>query len=284
MSRVEPRQVILNEFDRLWIGPQEPDLLLAALQVARVHYPELDVTREIKRVNALGRQAHSRVADASDEHERLLRLNAFLFDEMGFRGNREDYYDPRNSCLNDVIDRRTGIPISLSVLYMAVGQRAGLTLKGIGLPAHLVVHYEARDPDQQAYVDPFYQQILPDRDACQRLISRIIGRPVTLSDRDFQPQPVRDIILRMLANLKGAYLRQGDFEHTIEVMDRILILLPNNAQQWRDRGLLLYHQGSYSQASFDLTRALWLAELPSEQQQQIESVLEHIEAVRLRLN
>jgi regulator of sirC expression with transglutaminase-like and TPR domain len=276
--------VAVREFEALWAREQEPDLLRAALRLAWIQYPELDLAEQEAEVEHLAHLATQRLAGSPTEHTSLLRLNHFFFDEFGFRGDLLDYYDPRNSFLNDVIDRRTGIPISLSALYMAVGTRAGLTLNGIGLPAHFVVRHEATDPAWRVYVDVFNRQVLPNREACRRLVSRIAGRSITLEEQVFLPQSVRDIILRMLANLKGAYLRLNDFLHAVAVLDLILVLQPEDPQQWRDRGLLHYQLDNYDQASFDLQRYLWLVEDVQDKTEQVTQALETIQRLRMRLN
>lgn len=274
----------LSEFEALWTSPDEPDILIAAAHLARIGYPDLAIAAIEEEVEHIAQRAAQRLADAPTNHARLLRLNHFLFEEMGLRGDLVDYYDPRNSFLNDVLSRRTGIPISLSVLYMAVGRRVGLAISGIGLPAHFVVRHEADDPMHRVYVDPFHRQILPNREACRRLISRITGRDVQLSDNDFVSQTTRQIIVRMLANLKVCYLRRHDFAHTLTVMDYLLLLLPADAHQWRDRGLLHYQMGNYRQAHFDLTRSLWLSEETDDQREQIRRTHEHVQELLARLN
>lgn len=274
----------LREFDSLWAGSEQPDLLEAALHVARIGYPDLDLAAVAARVEHLAELAAARLADAPSEHMQLLRFNHFFFEELAFRGEQVDYYSPINSFLNVVLDRRSGIPISLSVLFMAIGQRTGLHLSGIGLPAHFVVRHDAADPAQRIYIDPFNRQVLPNREACRRLISRISGREVTLDDEAFAPQPVQAIVLRMLANLKGAYVRAQDFAQAVAVLDRILLLQPDDGRQWRDRGLLHYQLGNLRQASIDLTRYLWLAGEDDERQQEAANVLQRIHERMLSLN
>ncbi len=274
----------ISEFEALWVGHGEPDLLVAAMHLARIGYPDLDLAALEAEVEHMAQLGAQRLVSAPTDHARLLRLNHFMFEEMGLRGDLVDYYDPRNSFLNDVLSRRTGIPISLSVLYMAVGRRVGLAISGIGLPAHFVVRHETDDPMHRVYVDPFHRQILPNREACRRLISRITGRDVQLSESDFQPQTTRQIIVRMLANLKTCYLRRHDFAQTLVVMDHLLLLLPDDAHQWRDRGLLHYQTGNYRQAHFDLTRYLWLSDETDDQQDQIKRTHAHVQELLARLN
>lgn len=273
-----------SEFEQLWAGSSQPDVLFAALHLARIGNPSLDLSETLAQVEHLAKLAALRLAGSPNEHTQLLRLNHFLFEEMGFRGEVVDYYDPRNSFLDEVLSRRTGIPIALSVLYMGVGQRVGLEISGIGLPAHFVVRHEVGDPMHRVYVDPFHGQVLPNREACRRLISRITGRDVQLDESVFLPQTTHQIIVRMLANLKSSYLRRHDFAHTLDVMDHLLILLPDDAQQWRDRGLVHYQTGNYKQADFDLTRYFWLSDEADEQRSQLSRTHEQIQELLARLN
>lgn len=274
----------LYDFDRLWTGSHEPDLLEAALHVARIGCPDLDSAAEIERVAELAGAARARLAGARDEQSALLRFNDYFFAELGFHGERLDYYHPRNSFVNVVLDRRSGIPITLAVLYMALGQRAGLHFSGIGLPAHFVVRYEALEPAQRTYIDPFSGELLADRAACRALVSRISGHEVQLAEDAFAPQPPRSIILRMLANLKGAYVRLHDFPMAAAVLDRILLLLPDDGHQWRDRGLLHYQLGNLQQGGFDLARYLWLASEDDKRQNEAAGLLQRIHESLFKLN
>lgn len=274
----------LRDFDRLWTGSHEPDLLEAALHVARIGCPNQDNATEIERVADLAGAARERLAGARDEQSALLRFNDYFFAELGFHGERLDYYHPRNSFVNVVLDRRSGIPITLAVLYMAIGQRAGLRFSGIGLPVHFVVRYEALDPAQRVYIDPFSGQLLPDRAACRALVSRVTGHEVRLEEDVFAPQPARSMVLRMLANLKGAYVRLQDFPMAVDVLDRILLLLPEDGHQWRDRGLLHYQLGNLHQASFDLARYLWLASEDDKRLNEAAGLLQRIHESLFRLN
>lgn len=273
----------VDEFAALWTG-REPDLLTAAVHLARIGYPDLNMAETMEQVEHLGDLAALRLEGAPNEHTRLLRFNHFMFEEMGFRGELTDYYNPRNSFLNDVLVRRTGLPIALSVLMIVVGGRAGLRISGIGLPAHFVVRHEATDPRHRVYVDPYHRQILPNREACRRLVSRIMGEEVQLDESAFQPQTTKQIIVRMLANLKGAYLRRYDFEHALTVIDHLLTLLPGDARQWRDRGLMHYQLGHLRQAEFDLGRYLWLSDEKEEGRERIAQTHAEIQELLARLN
>ena len=172
----------------------------------------------------------------------------FLFEEEGFRGNTEDYYDPRNSFLNDVLDRRLGIPITLSVVYVAVAARAGLDAAGVGLPGHFVVRAERRG--RHRLLDPFHGGTLLDRAACEALVARMRPGGGPLDPRWLAPVTTHQIFVRMLSNLKAVYSALGDWARALAAVERILLLVPDALEELRDRGTLHARlgQGSRSRA------------------------------------
>ncbi len=172
----------LHDFRGLVSG-SEIDLGGAALAVARIEYPDLVPEHSLTRLDELA--ARSAAAKLGDRRRAIERLRDFLFDEAGFRGNADDYYDPRNSCLNDVLDRQLGIPITLSVLIMEVGRRVGLEIQGIGLPGHFCVG--ARVGDELVLLDPFGGGRRLERDEAEAIASRAVGRQVELTDAHFVP-------------------------------------------------------------------------------------------------
>ena len=150
-----------------------------------------------------------RCAAISHPRKILGQINWALYIEEGYHGNRDDYYDPRNSYLNEVIDRKTGIPISLSVLYQAVAERLGLHLEGANLPTHFMLRFG--DPVQPLFIDAFHSGDILDRRGCERRLSELMGRPVELSESQLAPCPARTVVARMLRNLKAIALRTEDF-------------------------------------------------------------------------
>ncbi|HUG37441.1 MAG TPA: transglutaminase-like domain-containing protein, partial [Candidatus Limnocylindrales bacterium] len=179
------KDLALEAFARELAPPDEQiDLGRAALVMARVEYPELSVPAHVRQLDELA-EAAPRGARQGGEVERLHPLREYLFEEAGFAGNREDYYDPRNSFLNDVLDRRLGIPITLSLLLIEVGQRVGLALEGVGLPGHFIA--SARLPTGQILLDPFNGGAILTPDACAHLVERAVGRRVPLSPAAFAP-------------------------------------------------------------------------------------------------
>jgi regulator of sirC expression with transglutaminase-like and TPR domain len=219
--------------------PNEPvDLAELALHLARDEYPDLDVPTYLARLDALADELRPRLTGSLSA--RTAELSQLLFEEHGFAGNEGDYYNARNSYLNDVLDRRLGLPITLSVLAVAVGTRAGLDVVGVGLPGHFV----AKSSDASGHdilFDPFHGGQFLDADGCEQLVSAVTGRPFTLTAEATVPTPPGLIAARMLNNLKGVYLRGADFGRAARVMERLVQLDPDDPVQRRDLGVSLVH-------------------------------------------
>jgi regulator of sirC expression with transglutaminase-like and TPR domain len=211
------------------------DLGRAALAIARIEHPTLSVERELARLDELA--ARSAAADAGDPEVALERLLAFLFEDEGFRGNAEEYYDPRNSCLNDVLDRKLGIPITLSILTMEVGRRVGVDVEGVSLPGHFIVG--ARLGARRIFLDPFNGGAVLTPAQAAEVASRAVGRPVKLAETHWAPCAKRLILVRMLRNLKGIYARREDWPRALAVVDRLLVLDAESPVHLRDRGTVL---------------------------------------------
>lgn len=186
---------------------------------------------------------------AGDPLRRLHRLREFLFEEQGFRGNVEDYYDPRNSFFNDVLDRRLGIPITLSLLFVEVGRRLGLAIDGIGLPGHFIVGFDAGEC--RVLLDPFDGGAVLTPEGCQRLVARALGRTVRLQDQHFAVVTKRQFLIRMLDNLKGIYFKREAWDKALWVCDRLVVLDPENSCEVRDRGVALVSMGELPRAAAD---------------------------------
>ena len=215
------------------------DLAEAALLCAQDSYPDLDIRSQLDALEALAARLRSRLpADFSVTH-RLVALNNYLFSELGFSGDAETYYDPRNSFLNDVIERKTGIPITLSILYLEIGQRLGLKLKGVSFPGHFLV--KVRVSGGELVLDPFAGgRSLSEEDLRARLAQ--FTDPDTAKElplEDFlEAATPRQILARLLRNLKGIYLEAKQFDKALGVMNRLVILLPDVPEERRDRGLV----------------------------------------------
>jgi regulator of sirC expression with transglutaminase-like and TPR domain len=222
----------------------------AALAIAAEEYPGLDAGAYLARLDALGERVR-RVAGAGFRAASALRaLRQVLAEEEGFRGNDADYYDPRNSFLNEVLDRRLGIPISLSVTYVEVARRAGLTLHGVGVPGHFLAKYVSAS-GAEVFVDPFHGGEILSADECAaRFRARTGGRE--LERRWLEAVGARQILVRMLHNLRRIYGERKDDVRTYWVLDRILLLSPAHLGALRDRGLAAGRLGGAAAARRDL--------------------------------
>ena len=218
----------------------EIDLGRAALLIARAEYPDLDLRRYLLRLDELAQGARSREWEGSPL-KRLHRLRRFLFEEQGFRGNAEEYYDPRNSFLNDVLDRRVGLPITLCLVVMEVGRRLALSVDGIGLPGHFVVGFEAGH--EFLFLDPFHGGAILTPESCETVVSRALGHSVTLDASHFAPVTKVQLLTRMLHNLKTVYFKREEWAKALGALDRLRVLDPEAPGEGRDRGVVLAKLG-----------------------------------------
>ena len=221
------------EFQRLLRNDPGTDLVRIALEIARDAYPGLDPAPYEARIDALAARARERCAAVDKPRQVLGQINWVLFVEEGFQGNAGEYYDPRNSYLNEVLDRKTGIPISLSVLYWRLAERLGLAVAGLNLPAHFMLRVGLGD--SAVFVDPFHDGALLDRDGCRKQVARMLGQPVTLTDAQLSPCPTVLVVTRMLRNLKSIYLQNHDYPSAVPVQRRLAALDPG---EQRDLGML----------------------------------------------
>jgi regulator of sirC expression with transglutaminase-like and TPR domain len=245
-----------------WVAEVErPDaeisLARAALALSRLEHPDLDTDCYLGRLDSLATEIGSSRSGSSPV-ERLHRLREYLFEEIGFKGNRADYFDPRNSFLSDVLDRRVGIPISLSLVLIEVGRRLDLPMEGIGLPGHFITG--VRLDDAPILLDPFHGGAILTPEACRELVSKALGKRVRLTEASFAPVGNRQFLARMLANLKGIYWRAEQWEKAVQVSDRLIVLDPKAGTERRDRGVALAKAGQYQQGLADWER--YLTEFP----------------------
>lgn len=230
------------------------DLATAALLVAAEEYPQLAVEPYLRRLELFAERVQDRLGEETAPMMALHELRTVLFEEEGLTGNTEAYYDPRNSFLNDVLDRRRGIPITLSVVYLEVGWRVGLPLAGISLPGHFLVRYAGEAIN--LLLDPFAGGTIRFEDEAQHLLDRVYGGMVRLKPEFLQPASRQDILYRILTNLKGIYMNARDDERALAAVDRLLVLRPAAASEFRDRGMLLARAGRRDEAVADLERYL----------------------------
>jgi regulator of sirC expression with transglutaminase-like and TPR domain len=209
------------------------DLLVASLVAVEFEYPDLDVSRYVARVDGFAEMARSAFEDLRDRADasrdgQLVALDRIFFGRLGFHGNQDDYYDPKNSFMNEVIERRTGIPISLAVLYIELGRRLGLDLAGLSFPGHFLVRYQAGD--ELVFIDPFHQGARLDVEALEGRLRRVVGPGAELAEEHLEPASNHHMLTRMLTNLAAIYRRAGDVYRGIAVLERMLVLDPANAR------------------------------------------------------
>jgi regulator of sirC expression with transglutaminase-like and TPR domain len=253
----------------------EIDLALAALLVARVEHPDLSPAPQLRRLDELAELSGAGGID--DRLHALHRLREFLFEEEGFRGNSVDYFDPRNSCLNDVLDRHLGIPITLSLLFMEVGRRVGLPIRGVGLPGHFVVRVDVGH--EPVLLDPFDGGAVVTQERAAELVARAVGRRVPLTEEHFSPLGKRQVVLRMLMNLRGIYCARSEWSKARAVFDHLLVVDEDCVGHVRDRGAVLVKLGHLRQGAADFER--YLGRCP--QAGDAEGVRRQLREVRRRL-
>jgi regulator of sirC expression with transglutaminase-like and TPR domain len=232
------------EFGKLLADQTGINLVRLMLEFAVDAYPDLDRRQCLAEIERLGRDARSRVAELGPHatlREKLEAVSDFLYREEGFHGNREQYYDPCNSYLNEVLEHRRGIPITLGIVYMAVAQAAGLPVYGISAPGHFVLG--CADLDEELFIDPFSEGDVLGRSGCRRRIERINGEPESMDDEQFRPASVREIAVRVLRNLKAAYAMENRWWDVLPVQQRLTLLLPHLMDEQRDLGLVYLRTG-----------------------------------------
>lgn len=233
------------------------DLGRAALAIATQEYPDLKIDDCLSQLDQLGQAVELRMGDEKNPYRIIAALNTVLFKEQGFQGNHSEYYDPKNSFLNDVIIRKKGIPISLSVIYMEVARRVGLTLEGVGFPGHFLVKYH--EGDIEILIDVFNDGEVRAREDLDQMLQQLYRGQVSYQPGFVATLGKRDILRRMLNNLKWIYLERGEPLKTLSVLDQLVILDPSAASEIRDRGLLYITLECYAQALDDLESYLRLA-------------------------
>ncbi|MCA1635007.1 MAG: transglutaminase-like domain-containing protein [Acidobacteria bacterium] len=252
------------------------DVARAALLIAAEDEPRrCNIALCLARLDELGAEARARVAADGGPH--VEALNRYLFEELGFAGDHANYYAPRNSLLNDVLERRLGIPITLSVVYMEVGRRAGLRVEGVGMPGHFIVRARGGD-ERPVLVDPFYGKVI-DEDDCQERLDTIYGGQVPLGEEHLRAVGPRDILVRVLGNLKGIYVQAQLYRRALAAVERILLLAPRDFDERRDRGMLLGQLNRLAPAIEDVKGYLDAAPHAPD----AESIREQLKKMQIRL-
>jgi regulator of sirC expression with transglutaminase-like and TPR domain len=246
------------------------DLAEAALWIAAEEQPGLDPAPWMARLDAMAAGLSPRLQGVRDPLDRMARLAGFLADEIGLRGNAENYYDPRNSLLNEVLARGLGIPITLAVVYMEVGRRVDVPLHGVGFPGHFLLRHSRHD---QLLFDPFDHGRQLTEEDCRSRLDQLSGGTLAFDPRLLKPSSPRQILVRMLNNLWRIYLHRGDFLRTLSALDRVLLLDGDDVGARRDRGLLSLRWGDPTRGIEDLQRYLVL-EPEAPDHAAIESLIE----------
>jgi len=248
----------------------------ATLLIAKEEYPDLDLAAYLARLDDMGADVRRRVGPIEDPQCLVAELGEYLFRCLGFRGNADNYYDPKNSFLNEVLDRRMGIPITLSAVYMEVARRIGLRLHGVGMPGHFLVKHAG--PCDEIVIDPFGGGRIVSAADCQQILDHVFD-----GKRRFEPGMLaavgtRQILTRMLTNLKTIYFNDERYDKALSVVERLVILHPQNACEIRDRGLLSCQLRRYGDAIADLERYLRLTPGAND----AETIREHLRTLRQR--
>jgi regulator of sirC expression with transglutaminase-like and TPR domain len=247
----------------------------AALTFSLEDYPGLNIEEYLRRLDTLAARAEVLIGQDRSVSNILNCFHEILFVQEGFRGNTEDYYDPRNSFLNEVMDRKLGIPISLSVVYIEVARRINFPVFGVGFPGHFIVKY--RDGERDILIDPFNGGHFLTEKNCQELLDRVYGGAVPIQPSFLQAMNKKAVISRMLFNLKGIYYQKEEYPKALAVVERILMLNPGTPSEIRDRGLLYMQTSLFAKALADLEYYLANASSP----QDASNIQGHIKTLRL---
>jgi regulator of sirC expression with transglutaminase-like and TPR domain len=262
------------------------DLARAALLVAKVEYPRLDPLPTLSLLDELGGRGLSRVGslDNAPVRTRIQAINRLLYDDERFAGNRKNYGDFRNNLLNDVVERRTGIPITLAVVYMEVARRSGLEVLGVSFPGHFLMRVPAdAGEDRQAIIlDPFDSGRELDEGSCRQMLRHHLGEQAPFDRRLLQPCTGRQLLARILNNLKRTYVEQRSFPQALSVTELLLTVDPSVDGELRDRGLLSYHLDDFPAALRDLEVYLRLHDWKDTERDERDRIRDHVKTLRHR--
>lgn len=247
MDFTQGRQNFFREINQ---PDEQINLARAALYYAQLEYPELDPEVYLNSLQKIAEEVDQRLPETRYPLKTIQIINQHLFEELGFTGNSRDYYDPRNSFLNQVMERRTGIPITLSVVYLEIARRVNFPMVGIAMPGHFLIRPVFEDVG--IFVDTFNQGELMFPADCEARLIQVYQQEVKLQPQFLEPVSKRQILARMLTNLKFIYINNQQLSKALGIVDLVLMLDPHNPQEMRDRGLLHYELGEWKLASQDL--------------------------------
>jgi len=253
----------------------------AALIMACEEYPQLELSPYLDMLDHIAEVAQEKLTPSDGPMETARKINSVLFGSFGFRGNTEDYYDPRNSFFNDVLDRRVGIPITLSSVYIEVSRRLNFPIAGVGMPGHFIVKYFA--PREEFFIDPYNSGEILTRDDCRDRLHEQFGDAVQFSDRLLARVTTCQILLRMLNNLKDIYLKGHATDKCLSIVDMMLMVDSEDLIQFRDRGLLRLQLRQFEGAGKDLEH--YLQHSPHAQdREEIENHVKELKRIRALMN
>ncbi|MBW4655276.1 MAG: transglutaminase-like domain-containing protein [Kaiparowitsia implicata GSE-PSE-MK54-09C] len=226
------------------------DLAKASLYLAQEEYPDLEPTEYLQQLDRMAAAVSAQLPSSRYPLRVIQTINEYLYDSLGFVGNADDYYDPRNSYLNQVLARQTGIPITLSLVYLELAQRIEFPMVGVGMPGHFLIRPVV--DDMMVFVDPFHRGEVLFPEDCEARLQEVFGQPVGLRPEFLAPITSRQYLARMLTNLKLIYLNEQDLERTLAMVERLLVLSPDDVTERRDRGLIYYQLDRWREAVLDL--------------------------------
>lgn len=265
----------------LQYGSVDVALDVAALELASIEFPGQDFEPSLYRLDHFAEQVADGIPTSASPLEFIRATNRLLFDTLQFRGNESDYYDPRNSCLNAVLSRRLGIPISLSLVYMEIARRLDRPVSGVALPGHFIVVYN--DGDSRYWIDPFNHGRILTLDDCRELVSTTTGADLRQYPDALSPVGARQILVRMLQNLKSIYLKGRALDKARQVLDLLVLAKHDDAEEYRLRGLIHLQQLNHRSAKADLETFLRLAPASGDREQ-VQQQLLQIERWKAALN
>jgi regulator of sirC expression with transglutaminase-like and TPR domain len=266
----------VSEFARYVSRPAEEIRLdEAALLLARTEYPSLDIAVQLARLDALA--ARAECDPGHPPHANIASLNRLLFDEENFAGNEAEYDDPRNSYLNDVLDRKLGIPITLSLVYQEVARRRGLPVVGVGFPGHFLAKYLTASGE--ILLDPYHRGAMVSQQECKEKLKAQFGEEAELQPSFFQESSTKQTLARMLNNLKGAYFHRKDYVKVLMMIKMALAVDPASRQEIHDRAMIYFLIRRYPQAMTDLRAYLALAPADDAQIRSVRTMMHRIQAM-----
>ena len=238
---------IRADFVQMVSRPDEAlELARVALLVAAESDLDVDIDGELRQLERWADELRGRITPDLNNLQKLARLRSFVFDDLGFRGDRRDYYSPSNSLLHQVMKRRRGIPLTLSIVFMELGWRIGIPFEGVAFPGHFLVRLPGEPRD--LLLDPYKRGMMVHEEDCRQMLLESTGGRLSYDPALTASVGKRDVVARLLHNLKGAYLRAGDDAQALAAVERLLVLAPDDREEIRDRGLLLFRMEKYGPA------------------------------------